>query len=82
MKINLKKFKNPTLYFNLIITIILTILNYFNLSVEDVTTFPKLFNIIIETLKNPYLIGVILWNIYNTIYNPEDKNKIIKNPKR
>lgn len=74
IKLDIKaRIKNPTFWVHLIISIALVCLTYFNLQPEDITSFPMLFDVIKRTISNPYMIGQILWVIWDTIYNPTVK---------
>lgn len=74
MKIDLmKRIKNPIFNINLIGSLIFTVLAYFNLKAEDITTFPKLYEIIKLTVSNPYLLCMIIFNIWGIIYDPTTK---------
>lgn len=73
-KINLKeRFKNPIFIINLLASIGFTIITYLDINYSDITTYAKLFAVTFDTFKNPYLLGLILVNIWGVIYNPATK---------
>ncbi|WP_250278806.1 phage holin [[Clostridium] colinum] len=73
-KINWKKrFKNPIFWVNTLLAIATPILAYFGMNGQDLTTWESLFNLVLNALKNPYVLGLVLVSLWNNIINPVTK---------
>lgn len=71
MKLNLKvRFKNPVFIAQLVMSIILPILTYLGLTVEDLTTWYVLGCALIEAVKNPYVLGLVILSVWNALNDP------------
>ena len=71
MKINWKvRFKNPQFIIRLLLAIGVPILGYMGLTAEDITSWGTLINILFEAVKNPFVIGIVVVSIYNTVPDP------------
>lgn len=71
MKINWKvRFKNPVFIAQILLAIGVPILAYFGLTPQDLTTWPALLEMILNALKNPYVVGMILVSLYNALTDP------------
>lgn len=74
MKINLKvRFKNPTFWINLGVSIMGIMLTYFSLSWSQITTWSKFFDLFVESFKNPVVVFAILACIWNALNDPTTK---------
>lgn len=74
MKINLKtRFQNPVFLASVLMSILTPILMYFGLTVEDMTTWKGLGEILFQAICNPYVCGMVVVNLYNTIIDPTTK---------
>ena len=74
MKMNLKvRLKNPTFIASLVLAILTPILAYLGLNLGDLTSWQVLGNVLLEALKNPYILGLVVVNIYNTLIDPTTK---------
>ncbi|MFR5004075.1 MAG: phage holin, partial [Thomasclavelia ramosa] len=49
------------------------ILAYFGISGSDLTTWGSLFGLILDALKNPYVVGLVLVSLWNNVINPVTK---------
>jgi phi LC3 family holin len=74
MKMNLKvRFKNPVFIAQLILAVLLPILTYAGLTVEDLTTWSVLGNTMLEAVKNPYVLGLVVVSVWNALNDPTTK---------
>lgn len=55
------------------VSIVTPILAYFGLTAADLTTWNALGNIFVDAIKNPYVIGLVLFSVYNTLIDPTTK---------
>ena len=73
-KINWKeRFKNKIFWVNTILAVETPILAYFGISGSDLTTWGSLFGLILDALKNPYVVGLVLVSLWNNVINPVTK---------
>lgn len=73
-KINwIVRFKNPVFVFQLVLSILTPILAYMGINLEDLTTWGKLGEVIFGAISNPYILGLIVVNVYNAIIDPTTK---------
>lgn len=71
MKINLKvRFRNPAWWVQVFISIVTPILTYMGIRAEDITTWQVVGDMFLEAVRNPYLLGLIVVNIWNTLNDP------------
>lgn len=68
-----KRFKNPIFWVNTILAIGTPILAYFGINQSELTTWGSLFNLILDALKNPYVVGLVIVSLWNNIINPVTK---------
>lgn len=74
MKINLKvRFKNPVFIAQLVMSILLPILTYMGLTVEDLTSWQLLGKTLIEAIRNPYVLGLVVVSVWNAVNDPTTK---------
>ena len=74
MKINWKvRFKNPVFVGQLVLAIFVPILAYMGITAEDLTTWSKLFDVLFEGIKNPYVLGLVVVSVYNSLTDPTVK---------
>ena len=70
-KINWKEiFKNKIFWVNTILSVATPIFAYFGISGSDLTTWGSLFRLILDALKNPYVVGLVLVSLWNNVINP------------
>ena len=68
---NLKvRFKNPIFIAQFILAILTPILAYSGLTMQDLTSWAILGNIIVNAIKNPYVVGLIIISIWNALNDP------------
>lgn len=74
MKINWRvRLKNPYFIAQIILAVGVPILAYFGLTAQDLTTWGALIEISLDALKNPYVLGMVLVSLYNSINDPTTK---------
>lgn len=68
---NLKvRFKNPVFIAQFILAILTPILAYAGLTVQDLTSWAALGDILLEAIKNPYVLGLIIISVWNALNDP------------
>lgn len=68
---NLKvRFKNPVFIAQLILAILTPILAYAGLTVQDLTSWEALGEILLEAIRNPYVLGLVIVSIWNALTDP------------
>ena len=71
MKINWKvRFKNPVFIAQLLLAILTPILAYAGLTVQDMTTWQAIGNLLLGAISNPYVIGLVVISVFNTLNDP------------
>ena len=68
-----ERFKNKIFWVNTILSVATPILAYFGISGSDLTTWGSLFGLILDALKNPYVVGLVLVSLWNNVINPVTK---------
>lgn len=68
---NLKvRFKNPIFIAQLILAILTPILAYAGLTMQDLTSWATLGKILLDAIKNPYVLGLIVISVWNALNDP------------
>ena len=68
---NLKvRFKNPVFIVQVILAILTPLLAYAGLTMQDLTSWAILGNILLEDVKNPYVLGLIIISVWNALNDP------------
>ena len=68
---NLKvRFKNPIFIAQFILAILTPILAYAGLTLQDLTTWNALGKLLIDALRNPYVLGLIVVSVWNALNDP------------
>ena len=67
------RFHNPIWWGQVFLAIASPILAYYGLNFRDFTTWGSVFGLVINALKNPYVLGLIAINVFNTINDPTTK---------
>ena len=68
---NLKvRFKNPVFIVQLILAILTPLLAYAGLTMQDLTSWAILGNMLLEAIKNPYILGLIVISVLNALNDP------------
>ena len=71
MKFNWKvRFKNPIFIAQIILAALTPILAYVGLSFADITTWSTLFDLFVQAYSNPYLLGLVVVSVFNSITDP------------
>lgn len=74
MKLNWKvRFNNPVFIAQLVLAVLTPLLAYVGLSFEDLTTWGTLWELVVEAYSNPYLLGLIVISVFNTVTDPTVK---------
>ena len=74
MKINWKvRAKNPVFIAQIILAVLTPILAYVGLSFADLTTWGTLWDLLAQAYSNPYLLGLVVISVFNTITDPTVK---------
>ncbi|KRG12991.1 holin [Virgibacillus soli] len=74
MKLNWKvRFNNPVFIAQLVLAVLTPLLAYVGLSFEDLTTWATLLELVVEAYSNPYLLGLIVISVFNTVTDPTVK---------
>lgn len=67
------RFKNPIFWVNTLLAILTPIFAYYGLSAEQLTTWKSVFQLFINSVQNPYVVGLICVSLWNNIFNPTTK---------
>ena len=68
---NLKvRFKNPVFIVQLILAILTPLLAYAGLTMQDLTSWAILGNMLLDAIKNPYVLGLIVISVWNAFNDP------------
>ena len=68
---NLKvRFKNPIFIVQLILAILTPLLAYAGLTMQDLTSWAILGNMLLNAIKNPYVLGLIVISVWNALNDP------------
>lgn len=64
------RFKNPVFIAQLGLSLLTPVLAYAGLTLADMTSWSSLVQIMIESIKNPYLVGLIVVSVWNALNDP------------
>ncbi len=64
------RFKNPVFIVQLILSILTPVLAYAGLTFQDLTSWQTLGNILLEAIRNPYVLGLVVVSIWNALNDP------------
>lgn len=64
------RFRNPVFIVQLILSILTPVLAYAGLTFQDLTTWQALGNILLEAVRNPYVLGLVIVSIWNALNDP------------
>lgn len=71
MQINWRvRFKNPQFIAQLVVSIFVPILAYLGIAAEDLTSWSVVGGILLEAISNPYVLGLVVVSVYNSINDP------------
>lgn len=60
------RLKNPLFIASIIMSVLLPILGYMGMEISDITSWQTLGNILMNAIKNPYVLGMVVVSIYNS----------------
>ncbi len=66
----LVRINNPVWWGQVFLAVFTPLLTYYGLNFKDLTGWDKVFDLFKKALSNPYVLGVILINVLNTINDP------------
>ncbi len=64
------RFKNPMFWVQIILSIFTPILAYMGITAQDLTSWPILGNTLLQAVSNPYVLGLVIVNVYNAVIDP------------
>ena len=64
------RFRNPIFIAQLFLAIFTPLLAYAGLTFQDLTSWQAVGNILIEAIKNPYVLGLIVVSVWNALNDP------------
>lgn len=62
--------KNWGFWVSIAASVAAPILAYFGISASDITTWGKLGQVLLDAISNPYVVGLVLVNVYNSLVDP------------
>lgn len=71
MKINWRvRAKNPVFWCQILLAVLTPILAYAGLTAEDLVSWPVLGGLLLEAVKNPYVLGLVVVSVWNAVNDP------------
>lgn len=71
---NLKvRVKNWSFWVSVVAAILTPILAYFGITAADLTTWQALGQVFLDAIANPYVLGLVVVSLYNTLIDPTTK---------
>ena len=71
MKINWKiRLKNPVFIAQIVLAALTPVLAYVGMSLADITEWATLGDLFVQAYSNPYLLGLVVVSVFNTITDP------------
>lgn len=64
------RIRNPLFWVQVILAVLMPILAYMGLTVEDLTSWTILGTTLLEAVKNPYVLGLVVVSVWNAINDP------------
>lgn len=64
------RINNPIWWWQVFLAVFTPLLTYYGLNFKDLTGWNKVFKLLKDALCNPYILGVIVINVLNTINDP------------
>ena len=64
------RMKNWSFWVSILISIAAPILAYFGLTAADITTWPALGQVMLDAVQNPYVLGLVVASVWNTLVDP------------
>lgn len=71
MKINLAvRAKNPVWWAQMLLAVLTPILAYAGITAADLTSWAALGGLLLDAVRNPYVLGLVLVSVWNAINDP------------
>lgn len=71
---NLKvRLKNPVFVAQLILSLLTPILTYAGLTMQDLTTWGALGQLLLDAVRNPYVLALVVVSVWNALNDPTTK---------
>lgn len=64
------RLKNPVFWGQVLLAVLVTILSYFGLKAEDMYSWAILGQTLLDAVKNPYVIALVIVSVWNAINDP------------
>lgn len=64
------RLKNPVFITQIVMSILLPILTYMGLTVQELTSWDALGNVLLQALRNPYVLGLVVVSVFNAVNDP------------
>jgi phi LC3 family holin len=64
------RLRNPIFIAQIILAILTPILAYAGLTMQDLTTWETLGKLLLEAIKNPYVLSLVIVSVFNAITDP------------
>ena len=64
------RFTNPLFWVQVLLAVLMPILAYMGLTVKDLTSWAILGNALLEAVKNPYVLGLVVVSVWNAVNDP------------
>lgn len=64
------RMRNPLFWVQVILAVLMPILAYMGLTVEDLTSWAILGTTLLEAVKNPYVLGLVVVSVWNAVNDP------------
>ena len=64
------RINNPIWWWQIFLAVFTPLLTYYGLNFKDLTGWDKVFKLLKDALCSPYILGVIVINVLNTINDP------------
>lgn len=74
MKINWRvRIRNPVWWCQVILAVAVTVLSYFGYTFDSMTSWETVWQTLIQAVNNPYVIGITVISVINTLNDPTTK---------
>ena len=71
MQINWKvRIKNPVFWVQIALSVLTPIMAYFGITAEDLTSWNIVASTLLEAVKNPYVLCLVVLSVWNSINDP------------
>ena len=64
------RFRNPVFIAQLILAVLTPILAYAGLTMQDLTTWKALGDLLLDAVKNPYVLSLVVVSVFNAVTDP------------